>query len=239
MISDKTAKISIKLFVTTILVLIAIFGINAIMVNADIPDVWYCTNTAYDGGVYKVCTEIDDYTPESTVFMKGSGFNPDASLTVKVTRPDGSVVTGDGPCFQDPPTCEPGQTAYDNVTVDATGHFNYDYKLDGILGKYLVEVIDVEGNVIAAHTFTDAHGTTTTLNSISTPLNSGQTNVAFSGTVTSDITVPSGLKAQLRYILGTTCPSSGEKKNSGTIVQNVSTVAGGGFSGTFTAPSTS
>jgi len=104
----------------------------------------FCTVT----GGYSICTDQADYTPSSTVHISGSGFSP-GNLLVKVTRPDGSVVTGDGSFGNWP-------TAYDYVAADSEGKFQFDYVLDGIEGQYLIEVLDSENNVLASHSFTDA-----------------------------------------------------------------------------------
>jgi hypothetical protein len=81
-------------------------------------------------------------------------------------------------------------------------------------------IVTVSGSVYA---------TTTTLNGISTPLQSGQTGVAFSGLVSSGTAVPNGAQVTLRY---STSPS-GPWTTSAT----VSTTGGNGaFSGTFIAP---
>jgi hypothetical protein len=95
-----------------------------------------------------IWTDKADYAPEETVHVSGSGFDHDTSLTIKVTRPDGSVVTGDGSFVAWP-------TAYDSVVVNTEGGFRYNYVLDGIEGKYLVEAIDGEGKTLASCTFTD------------------------------------------------------------------------------------
>ncbi len=106
----------------------------------------FCTAT----GGYSVCTDKDDYNPESTVYMRGNGFQSGAPLRVKVTRPDGSVVTGDG-------TFEPWPKDYDTVRTDSTGNFQFEYILNGIEGKYLVEILNDSDSVLATHTFTDGH----------------------------------------------------------------------------------
>jgi hypothetical protein len=98
---------------------------------------------------YQICTDKDDYAPEETVHITGGGFAAGTSLTIKVTRPDGSAVTGDG-------SFAPWPTDYDTVVVDTAGGFQFDYVLDGITGKYLVEALDGNGTVLASHTFTDA-----------------------------------------------------------------------------------
>ena len=70
---------------------------------------------------------------------------------MRVTRPDGSVVTGDG-------SFVPWPTAYDTVTTAPDGSFAFDYILDGIGARTLVEVLDdaTAANVLASTTFTDA-----------------------------------------------------------------------------------
>lgn len=100
-------------------------------------------------GDYTVCTDKEDYASGQTVHISGYGFAPGVSLTIKVTRPDGSVVTGDG-------SFAPWPTAYDAVIADLDGKFDYNYVLDGIQGKYLVEVLDSDGSVLASHNFTDS-----------------------------------------------------------------------------------
>ena len=99
----------------------------------------------------------DDYAPEETVHLHGGGFAPDAPLTVKVTRPDGSVVSGDG-------TFEPWPKDYDSVRTDWRGGFHFDYILNGVLGEYLVEVLDEDGDILASHMFTDGHVVEFTVN---------------------------------------------------------------------------
>jgi len=63
--------------------------------------------------------------PEATVDISGSSFAANAEVTVRVTRPDSSVVTGDG-------SFEPWPTSYDTVVADGEGDFHYYYILDGI-----------------------------------------------------------------------------------------------------------
>jgi len=162
MLSDKNAKYTSKLFVTTILILTVLLLVHAPVVKADIPDIWYCSRTTTETGtIYRVCTEIEDYSPESTVYVRGNGFAADISLQVRVTRPDGSIVTGDG-------SFAPWPTDYDTVLTDSIGGFNYDYILDGIVGRYYVDVLDASGNVIAAHSFLDDKKVTFNQSGIST-----------------------------------------------------------------------
>jgi PKD repeat protein len=103
----------------------------------------FCTTT----GDYTVCTDKADYGSGETVHISGSGFAPGARLTIKVTRPDGSVVTGDG-------SFAPWPTAYDAVVADLDGSFDYNYVLDGVQGEYLIEAI-AGGEVLASCAFTD------------------------------------------------------------------------------------
>jgi hypothetical protein len=98
-------------------------------------------------------TDKEDYGPEETVIITGTGFAPNAIYTIVVVRPDGSIVLGDG-------SFTPGS---DKILTDATtGSFTYNYILDGILGTYKVKAVDSEGNVVATTSFTDA--TTITIN---------------------------------------------------------------------------
>ena len=95
-----------------------------------------------------VSTDRPDYSPGETVKISGSGFSPAALLQIRVTRPDGSRVTGDG-------SFKPWPTDYDNVVADVRGELVYAYVLDGIEGEYVVEVLGPYGTVLAACTFTD------------------------------------------------------------------------------------
>ena len=97
-------------------------------------------------GVETVATDKGDYAPEETVHITGGGYASSCSVVVRVTRPDGSIVVGDG-------SFTPGS---DSVTTSAGGDLAYDYQLDGILGGYLVEVLGAGGAVLASTTFTDA-----------------------------------------------------------------------------------
>jgi len=112
-----------------------------------------------------VWTDKPDYEPGETVVISGSGFTADTDLVIRVTRPDGSVITGDGS----------GTPGSDTVTTDGEGNFTYNYILDGIMGIYTVEVMQGEV-VLATTTFTDdwpvpdlvspSNGTTTSDNTV-------------------------------------------------------------------------
>lgn len=95
-----------------------------------------------------VVSDEPAYDPGATVTVTGSGFDADATLTVIVTRPDGSVVTGDG-------TETPGS---DTVVADAEGGFTYLYVLPlDISGVYDVDVLDDSGTRLASTFFFDSH----------------------------------------------------------------------------------
>jgi hypothetical protein len=210
-----------KQIVRALFLCVVFLGLMSIVFAEDV-----CTTT----GSYAVCTDQADYSPELTVHISGSGFDSMSQLMVKITRPDGSVVTGDG-------TFGGWPALYDSVQTDVAGNFNYDYVLDGILGTYSIEILDVESNVLATHTFTDATHvtTTTTLNNLPNTLAISQTGISFNGTVSSSPTVQNGAPVVLQYSTQSNFPG-GQTTNVGT-----ANTAGsnGGFSGTFTAPSTS
>src|SRR5690242_268305 len=60
-----------------------------------------------------VSTDRSAYAPGSLVHVSGMGYLSGCDVVVKITRPDGSVVTGDG-------TNTPGS---DTVTTDFLGSF--------------------------------------------------------------------------------------------------------------------
>src|SRR5206468_7871625 len=71
-------------------------------------------------GMETVSTNRPDYPPGAIVHMSGTGYSAGCDIVVKVTRPDGLVVIGDG-------SDTPGN---DTVTTDVFGNFTYDYQLD-------------------------------------------------------------------------------------------------------------
>ncbi len=93
-----------------------------------------------------IATDREDYGPGETVEMTGSGYGAGCGVTVKVTRPNGSVVVGDG-------SFAPGS---DTVVTNASGDLYYLYQLNGIMGQYLVEAIGEDGAVLATTSFSDA-----------------------------------------------------------------------------------
>lgn len=96
-------------------------------------------------GAETVVTDQADYAPEETVHITGAGYAASCSVTVRITRPDGSVVVGDG-------SFAPGS---DVVTTSPAGDLAYDYILNGIAGTYLIEVVGAAGQVLATTSFTD------------------------------------------------------------------------------------
>ena len=99
-----------------------------------------------------VATDESAYSPGSLVHVTGMGYAPNCDVVVKVTRPDGSVVSGDG-------TFTPGS---DTVTTDFLGGFSYDYQLQSnpaVEGLYLVDVLGEADSVLAHTSFEDANAT--------------------------------------------------------------------------------
>lgn len=140
--SNKGIPLAIPLIIAVLVTSFAMYmTISSIPALAQDVANQYCTTT----GSYQVCTDQADYSPTQTVHISGFGFAPDSSYLIKVTRPDGTVVTGDGTFT----------LGYDSVTTDSNGNFQYDYILDGVLGNYTIEVLDSGNNTLATHTFTD------------------------------------------------------------------------------------
>lgn len=106
----------------------------------------FSVNNGTSGSTPILSTDKADYSPEETVPIAGAGFLANTAYTIVVTRPDGSVVTGDG-------SFAPGS---DIITADNNGNFTYHYKLDGIEGKYLVKAVSSAGNTVAETDFTDS-----------------------------------------------------------------------------------
>jgi uncharacterized repeat protein (TIGR02543 family) len=82
----------------------------------------------------KIWTDKEDYAPGETAKIFGSGFDPNFTITISITRPDGSVETL-------------------TATSDELGGFVCEYQLDGIEGVYTVVATD--GTNTASTTFTD------------------------------------------------------------------------------------
>ncbi len=98
-------------------------------------------------GAETVTTDKPRYPVEALVHISGSGYAPGCDVIVRVVRPDGSIVTGDGT----------ETTGSDIVRTDASGGLTYDYRLNTISGTYRVYVVDpVSGDVLASVEFEDA-----------------------------------------------------------------------------------
>ncbi|MHA2312260.1 MAG: SdrD B-like domain-containing protein, partial [Candidatus Thorarchaeota archaeon] len=92
-------------------------------------------NNTYTASEAVIWTDKPDYEPGEIVTIFGSGFNPDSSIEVNVTRPDDTIDT-------------------EYTTSNDSGAFVCYYDLDGILGIY--DVIASDGVNIATTEFTDA-----------------------------------------------------------------------------------
>src|SRR3990172_1239546 len=108
-----------------------------------------------------VTTDKADYAPGEIVIITGSGFNKGDVLDVVVTRPDASIVKGDGTF----------SSGWDTVTAGPGGIFTYNYQLNGILGLYTIDVYASPWNgpdsydiPMATTTFTDFTSTSLSIN---------------------------------------------------------------------------
>lgn len=92
-----------------------------------------------------VQTDLPSYQPEESVVITGSGYQPDCSVYVRVTRPDGKVYSGDGSFTED----------MDIVTTDAAGGFTYIYSRSGnsIFGRHIINVLGGDLDVFAPAIF--------------------------------------------------------------------------------------
>lgn len=165
-----------------------------------------------------VWTDRADYSPEMTVLISGSGFTPNVSVTIAVQRPDDTIGT---------------------VTVqsDDSGAFaDAEYKLDGIMGTYIVTATDgATPPNTATTTFTDTN-TETILDPIDSTLIAGHV-YTFSGLVREDNSqkpVPPGGVVDLHYKQN--CAAGGGGGVGIPIAGSSATVDDGTFSGPFTAP---
>ncbi|HKP88982.1 MAG TPA: SdrD B-like domain-containing protein [Thermoleophilaceae bacterium] len=102
-------------------------------------------------GSETVRTDRPSYPNRDLVHVTGSGYAPDCDVAVRIVRPDGSVVTGDG-------SETPGS---DMVRTGADGALAYGYRLGTVDGTYWVYVVDPDTNAILAMvTFEDAASVT-------------------------------------------------------------------------------
>ena len=96
-----------------------------------------------------------DFAPNETVYVHGSDFSADTTYAIPVTRPNGSVVLGDGSFL-------PG---WDSTTTDSSGALYYEYILNGVEGPYVIDTYldpwagpDSTDPLVASFTFTDSTG---------------------------------------------------------------------------------
>jgi hypothetical protein len=101
--------------------------------------------TCVTTGAETIGTDRAEYQPEETVLMDGTGYAGECTAVVRVIRPDGSIVVGDG-------SFTPGSDA---VAIPADGTLSYQYQLDGITGTYVVDVLGADDAVLASTTFDD------------------------------------------------------------------------------------
>ena len=113
------------------------------------------TSTAATSGLATIWTDQADYAPVDTPIIYGSGFLPNANITVSVARPEGTVNTW-------------------FTSSDDAGGFQTTYATDGLVqGTFAVTATD--GTSTATTTFTDS---TLTISPISGPV---LTTVTLSG----------------------------------------------------------
>ncbi len=101
-----------------------------------------CTRT----GAESLSTDKGSYQAGETVIVSGTGFSGSCGVVMRVTRPDGSVVTGDA-------SNTPGS---DTATTTTGGALRYDYRLNDMQGEYRVDALDTHGDILAAAEFADA-----------------------------------------------------------------------------------
>jgi hypothetical protein len=170
-----------------------------------------------------VTTDKTDYAPGQIVTITGSGFQPNEQVDIY---------------FHEFPEAYPD--VFLSATANQQGKFvTAEFAPQQIdLGRiFTLTGIGQSSGFTAQTAFKDATNidTSTTLNTISSPLAAGQTGIAFSGIIgpifSTDPSVPNGSAVQLTRYSSTTCSGSG------TSLASTTTASGNGsFSGTFTAP---
>ena len=161
-----------------------------------------------------VWTDKADYFFFEFVTIYGSGFTPDATVTVTLSTPDGVVSEW-------------------NTTSDSTGAFQTEYTTGLGQPDYIVTATD--GTITASTAFTDATQTSTSLNPINgvDALNAGG-SYPFSGTVSPN-GIPSGSVILYYKIKGNGQCNTGA--GGYTTAGTADLGSNGVFSNTFTAPS--
>src|SRR5580765_6441480 len=119
---------SVRLAVAVAVLLLGSYGAYRLKASAS------CEATSFE----TVSSDKSHYALGETALITGSGFAPYCNLTVRVTRPDLSVVRGDG-------QNSPGS---DEVATDATGGFSYAYVVTDVAGRwYNFDVVGSGGNI--------------------------------------------------------------------------------------------
>ena len=160
----------------------------------------------------KIWTDKADYWILEFVTIYGTGFTPDATITVTLSTPTAMVREW-------------------TVVADSTGAFETQYTAGLGEPDYIVSATD--GTITASTAFTDVnYGTTTTLSNIVGPLVAGD-DYPFSGSVSStEATIPAEQVVKLEIKAGSKC--NGNSGGDSSVI--VKTLAGGAFSGSFRIP---
>jgi hypothetical protein len=112
------------------------------------PQIW---TTDVDGNL------VTDYAPTDTIYIKGSGFDPDSVIIVRVEGPDGWFINLE-------PDAEPDVDVFSNIepyeyvpswTFDEDGIFTIEYIKGWCDGTFYVTMWDENLNLLASTTFTD------------------------------------------------------------------------------------
>jgi Galactose oxidase, central domain len=206
-------------------------GIDGMLMVAGGLDAASPPNTLSSAEVYgfaTVKTDKADYAPGDTVNISGSGWQP--SETVQMSLVEVPDLDGDSPIAL-------------TATADANGNFsNITFPINVADLNVHFTLTAVGSASQAQTTFTDSTNvsTTTTLNALPTPRSSGQTGVAFSGTVTTNdntYPIPSGGQVQLQeFDNKSNCSGNSSVAATATFSTTGTSVS---YSGTFTAPSLS
>jgi YDG domain/MBG domain (YGX type)/Kelch motif/Galactose oxidase, central domain len=175
-----------------------------------------------------VQTDQPDYPPGTTVNITGSGFQPNEN--VDITLVEFPLIDTHGP-----------------YTVQADGNGNISdasFTTDSHDAnvRFWLSAAGEQSKLFAQNTFTDATNvaTSTTLNAIPNPLTSGQSGLAFSGTVSSKDSsnpFPASVNevVQLQQFNNANCTGNGTAAGSVTVTPSTATPSFN-YSGTFTAP---
>ena len=116
---------------------------------------------------------VYDFHPGTTVYIHGSGFALDTTYDIPITRPDGSIIKGDGnfdPADHSYVCPDGASSCWDATITDAHGNLYYEYILDGIEGLYYINVFDhpwggpgSTDELVATLEFSDSHVATHTV----------------------------------------------------------------------------